>query len=801
MPTRARVAAGAAVLLMAGVLMSGARGQPASPVRVVAEWEPALGTLISWPLELPQALVVELARDDRLYVLVTGSAAESQARATFSSWGLDAGRIEYIHTSVQTEWTRDWGPHQIFDGHGQWAIVDPIFRGYPWVDTPCVPITSPGGYAGDDAVNVDVAAYFGAPLHSLPAYLTGGNFLVDGHHAAFSTCAMVGENNQLWTEAEFRGLAEQWLGVADYHVVDNTEDHGIQHIDCWFKVLDEETLLVKRPPTWHEEYPRIEQNLQMLAAATSVYGRPYRILRIDCPAYDGQRIAAYTNALILNGKVYVPLFSIPGDAQALQTWSAALPGYEVHGFPWSNWYYYDALHCRTRAIFDRYMLRVTHRRLVAEVPAASGHEIVAWIDDRSGAGLVADALRVYWRSAGAPDWGWVPLAASGGPDEYVATLPGQPVGTAVEYYIAAADLSGRSETLPRTAPAGCYRFTVVEAGLRITVANPPAVVAPWTLTSFGVTIDPQGEELVPGTARLHYGVNGLFAEVALEHVGADEYQATLPYAVCEDGPPFYVSAEGSETGLKTAPPGAPATVYTAAVGQFALVPFYEERFEAGLPVGWSASGLWHVATGCTVSPPCDGARWAYYGQDSTCTYNTGARNSGVLRSAAVVLPEVPEGGQVRLTYCTLLQTENEPGYDVSGLYANGVLVDTAAESSVWQTRAVELTAWAGEALELEWQFDTIDHHYNNYRGWQVDAVTLAASEFGCDFASPPAPGDADCSGALDVGDVEPFLRAFDSEAGHALAYATCHWRTADLDGDGDVDLHDAAGWQVLWGVE
>ena len=38
--------------------------------RVVAEWEPALGTMIRWPLGIPSNLVVELASDDTLFVLV-----------------------------------------------------------------------------------------------------------------------------------------------------------------------------------------------------------------------------------------------------------------------------------------------------------------------------------------------------------------------------------------------------------------------------------------------------------------------------------------------------------------------------------------------------------------------------------------------------------------------------------------------------------------------------------------------------------------------------------------------------------
>jgi hypothetical protein len=36
--------------------------------RFVAEWERAWGTLIRWPLGIPSSLVVELAKDDSLYV-------------------------------------------------------------------------------------------------------------------------------------------------------------------------------------------------------------------------------------------------------------------------------------------------------------------------------------------------------------------------------------------------------------------------------------------------------------------------------------------------------------------------------------------------------------------------------------------------------------------------------------------------------------------------------------------------------------------------------------------------------------
>ena len=788
-----------ALVVLVGAAAHSAWAQPIAPVRVIAEWEPAVGTLISWPLGIPRDLVVELARDDQLFVLVTGPSAQSQAAATFAGWGIDPAHVEYIHTSVQTHWPRDWGPHQVFDGAGQWGIVDPIFEGYPWVDWPCVPITSPGGYSGDNAVNGDVASYFGAPLHALPAYLTGGNILVDGQQRAFSTCAMVGENQQFWTEAQFLALAEQYLGVDQYYILDNTEDHGIQHLDCWFKVLDEETLLVKQPPTWHEEYPRIEANLQLLAGAVNHYGRPYRIVRIDCPPYSGERIAAYCNSLILNRKVFVPLFDIPGDQAALQTFADALPGYEIHGFPWGNWYYYDALHCRTRAVFDRHMLRLTHGRSPDEVPFAATHMVTVVIDDRSEQGLIADQLRVHYRLAGSGAWNSVLLTPTGDLDEYAADLPGPSVGSTLEYYIAAADLSGRQESLPRSAPDGFYSFTVVDTGLSITVEAPPSWVSPWTLTSFVVEVDPGTDQLEPGSEQLVYRYDGGdYVSAPLTSLGGSLYEATLPRARCTDQPEFYVVAEAVEGGLRTAPPSAPTIVYSAAVGTPELATVWTEGLEAGLPTGWTGSGLWHTTSSCRVEPPCNGSRWAYFGLDGSCSYATGQREVGALSTASLSLPEPAAGGQVVLTYCSTLETENEAGYDVAGCYVGDTLVDAPAESAVWETRAVDLTDWAGQTVHVEWRFDTIDDYYNNYRGWQVDAVTLQATQLTCDDPGPCPHGDFDCDGVADLADFVPLSQCLAGpqtlpSPPHPVTPANC-LDVFDHDDDDDVDLADLAAF-------
>lgn len=459
-----------------------AAAPPTSTPRACAEWEPAFGTLIRWPLDIPSSLVVELARDDSLYVLVNNSFVEGIARSAFDSWSIDLDVVRFIHTTTNSEWTRDWGPHSIFDGNGAWGIVDPVFDGYPWVPAGRAGDPQPRSWSDDDLINVDVAAELDAPLFQMPAYATGGNLMVDGYGMGFSTQQMVDENDPLWSESEFRQIMEEYLGLHTYHILGNTEDFGIQHIDCWAKLLDEGTILVKRAPTWHGEYARIEANVAILEGLTNSFGRPYEILRIDCPPYAGGEIAAYTNSLILNRKVLVPLFGIASDTDALATYEEYMPGYEVVGVPYFAWYYYDALHCRTRAIYDRHMLHIAHRPLDAMMAPAPSHIIAAEIDDRSEAGLLTDQLWVHWRESGSSEWTLAPLTSTGG-DSFAASIPDHPVGTTIEYYLSAADASGRAETLPRVAPGDYYSFfigTVTSApdgssgtmALRIAGANP-----------------------------------------------------------------------------------------------------------------------------------------------------------------------------------------------------------------------------------------------------------------------------------------------------------------------------------------
>jgi agmatine deiminase len=464
---------------------------PDGVIAVPAAWEPALGAFVSWPLKVPEELVVEIASDDRLFMLAQPEEIDD-AREKLLALGISEASFEIIPAPVESPYPRDFGPHQIFDADGTLAVLDAVFAGWPrypasWGEAgPGEPPYTWYAGDGDDDVSLAVAEHFTLRAYRLPAYLTGGNFLVDGEGTAFVTEAQIDENHtDARITSDFFSLVREYAGIEKVHVLKNTEELGIQHIDTWLKPLDTERLLVARPPAGHPMEARINASLELLAAATNSFGRPYQILRIDAGEVldwdeeddedleidedlaaelaemwsDETGVAPYTNALILNHKILVPLFGIDTDDAALATWREVMPGYEVVGFPHDDWYSFDALHCRTRALFDAGMLRISGMQLRQGEPEFPEPRVTAIIRAMSGAQLIGDSLVVVHRAVGEPDWRETPMIPGELPNEFHASLGDYSAGAEVEieFYVSAADESGRAETSPRSGAAGPAR--------------------------------------------------------------------------------------------------------------------------------------------------------------------------------------------------------------------------------------------------------------------------------------------------------------------------------------------------------
>jgi hypothetical protein len=102
----------------------------------------------------------------------------------------------------------------------------------------------------------------------------------------------------------------------------------------------------------------------------------------------------------------------------------------------------------------------------------------------------------------------------------------------------------------------------------------PDQIDPGTADTITVGIEEHYDTCVPGSALLHYRYDGgAYLTSPLSSLGGDLYRAVLPPAACSATPEYYFSVEGSITGPLYSPSDAPASSYSAPVGDLVLVYF------------------------------------------------------------------------------------------------------------------------------------------------------------------------------------------------------------------------------------
>lgn len=148
----------------------------------------------------------------------------------------------------------------------------------------------------------------------------------------------------------------------------------------------------------------------------------------------------------------------------------------------------------------------------------------------------------------------------------------------------------------------------------------------------------------------------------------------------------------------------------------------------GVPAPWVATGLWHESS----YRGSDGAPSWYYGQEATRNYDTGSTNSGTLTTTI----QVPISNPV-LTFSEWRQTESYYYWnDVCVVQVSPVgsadVVTTQAWTTVyqsywygdWNQVSLDLSAFAGQAVNLRFLFDTVTSDENYYEGWYVDDIRI-----------------------------------------------------------------------------
>lgn len=329
----------------------------------------------------------------------------------------DPELIHLIPWDTDTYWTRDFSPWWVqYKDSGNFGISKHIYTTLGGGSVGMVggaedvnPREGSGIFrCNDDYGAVKISDYLNAPIRKwnkaewsngsklpqIPVHNwffsgllnVGGNYMVTSD-GVIASSYLVATQNKLPTDTDpeskepspetldgrMKYIMEQtnrFLGANTYHVFTDPTGTYIGHIDCWAKFLADRKVLVAR-----SEDPMINEGFESITKAFE--DAKFTVYRVLCPniyvsTEEGVEAttAPYTNSLILNRQVFVPLAGgryEDNDRDALAAYQEALPDYEIIGVigkPETPWLGTDALHCRTntipRGVVDNWLKSLGH---------------------------------------------------------------------------------------------------------------------------------------------------------------------------------------------------------------------------------------------------------------------------------------------------------------------------------------------------------------------------------------------------------------------------------------------------------
>jgi len=701
---------------------SGITTPPASPVRTAAEWEEADALCITWT-SYTQILreIVRYAKEECTVYIICSNPATVQSYLTAGGVTVDAS-IVFITAPYNSIWMRDYGPEAGYTNDVDSLIINDWIYNRPRPQ--------------DDVLPEVIATQAGVPMYEMtqPPYdvvHTGGNFMCDGLGTGFSSELVLQENPDK-TEAQIDNIMQQFMGIDRYIKMPVLPYDGIHHIDMHMKLLDEETLLVGQYPDGISDGPQIAANIaEVVNNYQTAFGNQYKVVYVPMPPdaggdypSSGGDYRTFTNSIFINKTILVPIYEEQYDTTALRIYQEQLPGYNVVGIdcnaiiPASG-----ALHCITKLVYAHDPLLIAHPRL-RDTYFVEDRQVMARIQHRSG---IASATLYWSTSVTDPPLPYeLPMTLTDPANNiWTATIPAQPAGAVVTYYIEAAANSGKTQVRPITAPEGMYSYKVMEVTqaptisftasqtqvcpdvpVQFTDASTPAVTS-WLWSFPGGT---------PATSTV--------ANPTVTYASPGTYNATLTAT----------NAVGSATYTMTA---------AVTVQSYTGVAPYTENFTGGIPAAITITNTnadaitWVLATGV----PCNGSSLKITNFDNSSTGATDVVNTSIdlagytNASLSFDVAYAP----YNTTYFDRLQvviercgTADVTVYDKSGTTLATAPATTSAFTpsgcSQWRTETVNLSGFEGEVIRIK--FINISGYGNNL---YLDNISVQATY------APPVP--------------------------------------------------------------
>lgn len=304
--------------LEGGGMLRGPYASPTGAVRCPGEYEPCEGIIISWKsfttLLAQMGDLITNEGNANLYVACDSTSIRTSAQSALTSAGANMSRVQFLLTTTNTVWMRDYGPRYIYEGNVR-GIVDHTYnRPRPQ----------------DDVFPTAFGTFKNHARYVLPLIHGGGNYHLNGVGESWATRLINNENPSL-TEAQIIAYWNQFQNVDTTltqpfpTTVDLT-----QHIDMWMQITGDNSAIIA---DWPSNVGSTQDNICDSTAA-AMAGAGWTIDRVPGRALSGTHYT-YTNVVMCNDIVLIPSYTnttvvnAGHNAEALATWQSHMPGKQI----------------------------------------------------------------------------------------------------------------------------------------------------------------------------------------------------------------------------------------------------------------------------------------------------------------------------------------------------------------------------------------------------------------------------------------------------------------------------------------
>jgi agmatine/peptidylarginine deiminase len=441
---------------------------PEGNLRNMAEWEETDYLLITWVPQYRNTLtgIVAAAVKECKVLIISNNPSSVESHLTGANVALDS--VEIIDRGYNTIWIRDYAANNVYKNWNDSLIL------VDWIYNRPRPLDNSAPSAHAEHLDIPLYQMTTAPTDVIG---TGGNYMSDGFGTAFSSNLILDENKAgnsfnvtPKTEEELDEIMQNFMGIDTYIKMTNLPYDDIHHIDMHMKLIDEETLLVSEYPEGVADGPQIEANLAyVLENFNSVYGTPFRVIRIPSPPSTGGLYPdqngyyrTYANQVFVNNTVIVPYYREEFDTIAERILTEAMPGYKIVGVnvDGANGEQLiamgGAIHCITHSIGTQAPMIISHQRLRNTYDTLNAYEVNAYMSHRSE----IKAATLYYRTEDGGAYTAINMTQTDA-ENWSALIPAQASGTKIQYYVEGEANSGKIQQRPMPAPEGYWEFKVL----------------------------------------------------------------------------------------------------------------------------------------------------------------------------------------------------------------------------------------------------------------------------------------------------------------------------------------------------